>query len=249
MENPSPPASGDAGSKHELRGKLLLSIQRKAQNSFWSIVREKTPGVVWKHCVGLLPSTYNAEREVVMTHTTPFLLGLGCSMVILIGFRVTGTVEFQRFRHVHIFNNPGPPPIHEFLKEQQYRRPFAADLLFSVLFLGGAISAGFHPNEMKREVQDAPLLAGRSLISESMCKDLIDAHKKYPPEVFGRIESDNAVLDFFDDMVFSCKVRTRFETLVRRRNRWSEDHPVVIPEPGLFQLAAAYDEDDAVYEE
>lgn len=240
MDNENQTQPSDAY-KDELRGRELELAQIKAEQSFWYIAVMNFPRIVGKHCLGILPITYYAEHEVVLKHSTPFLLGIGSSVLILTTFRMTGKAWFQRFRHVHLFRNPEPPPMKLFLEEEQKQRSFFVDFLFSALFGAWAISYGFKPKEMRREVQDAPLLPGRSLIAESMCSDLMLAHQKYPPEIFERIERDDTVLDVFDEMVLNCKVRTRFEKLARRRNGWSDDHPVIVQEPGLLHLAVAYE--------
>jgi hypothetical protein len=215
------------------------------------------------HLIGNLPSTwyskeqkqYQFERAKLQKYISPFQWGLGTTIFLFLNFRVTGSARFQAWRKqwrpkpsvtTTTTKQPSPPVWQSSLEKQRTEREQAAmasiktltDVLVS-LSVGtsavGLLLDGEKEN-MRQDMETAPLVAGRSVFSDVTCPnmiktyDMFEAATKLPTK---EEQVTNANLRTFLTITQNCRLRKTQEDLLRQRLGKGKDEPVFIPYPGV----------------
>jgi len=92
---------------------------------------------------------------------------------------------------------------------------------------------------------DIPLVEGRSVFSDAMCKDCVNLHDHIPSDERGRIQarirsrsssektSNDVVWSRYFNLVSACRRRILYEDILRKERGLPPGTPVAIPPPGV----------------
>ena len=156
-------------------------------------------------------------------------------------------------------------------------------LLFRAVRLGldifVSLSAGAYASlffldksKMMKQFSEIPLVEGRSLLSEELCRDFTAEFQKYDRRTWdenhpslsggkhGASDEKSEFVGLVEGFVANCRRRAIYEEEIRKEQGLTEDDPVVIPPPGvprdipvslddLLQEKSAAENSDGIEEE
>ena len=222
---------------------------------------------------------YSRERERLRKYIPPFQYGLAASVFLFVTFRVTGNPGFQKwrkgvwqqyFRPAVSFAKQAPPPpkqqqqpppakagyletkrksdVEKVLKSMKVLTDFFISLTVGtsgMLFLLEAKCG----EDLRKDYEEAPLVAGRSLVADKMCPGMMELYGSDPRvrRVLAGNEEDerdrkwqergmgDANLATFSRFLANCQKRADHEWRLRKERKGvgSENDPVLIPYTGV----------------
>ena len=87
-------------------------------------------------------------------------------------------------------------------------------------------------DEMLRQLSNAPLLEGRSVIADELCDSLVtEYHRIHPPEYWKHTK--DPYLQYLGVFCENCQKRRAYEKQIRAETNMSQDVPISIPYPGV----------------
>lgn len=117
--------------------------------------------------------------------------------------------------------------------------------IFVSMSIGAYASIFFiDKDRLMKQFSEIPLVQGRSIISEELCRDFSDEFRKYKrvtwdnnhPALSGGLGNGNEKSDFIsgvEGFVANCRRRSIYEKDLRIEQGLKEDEPVIIPPPGV----------------
>jgi len=213
-------------------------------DNFLSIVQNKAAAAykngTLKDAWGSSNRDYVAEHRIVEVHYRPFVWGIGSALVTFAGFRFSKISSLRPGGKLYNFfgwnGNKKVPPSNYVLSQtennaEQLNKALSIplDLALSLLIGGSASLFLFEKDRAMRDMAGLPLVQGRSLVSDTLCKDFISEHKKMSSQFWDRDHSDFPSLDAINVFVVNCKKRDSFEKMWRNKSGTSAGSPVAIP--------------------
>lgn len=194
---------------------------------------------------------YRAEKEMIKRHVEPFYWGALVTVFLFATFRVSGSKWYERVRARLVSNkssitnhSSGTSSQKQQTKEwmshldtkleqrKEYHEEMLklpSDIFVSVMCGLSSIALLSKPSELEKNVNEAPLLPGKSTIYETMCPGIEHAFERTFDQRILEGEIDFGVRSFAV-MVHNCKTRTAF---VNSRQDKTE-RPDIVPYPGLL---------------
>mmetsp|Transcript_49338 Transcript_49338/g.55139 ORF Transcript_49338/g.55139 Transcript_49338/m.55139 type:complete len:281 (-) Transcript_49338:21-863(-) len=215
---------------------------------------------------------YTREEERLKKYLPPFQYGLASSVFLFLNFRAISNPIFQRWRKIVLqrirtsssINNTTSLSASQQHQQQQHGIGYLqkkqklqmeeglksmkviTDLLvsLSVGFSGTLFLLEAKREDMRIDYEEAPLIAGRSLIADEMCPGMLKLHRSNPSirlvledttwkKEQRKWEQLDLSLVTFETFIQNCKKRSDYESKIRKEQRKSENFPVLIPHTGL----------------
>lgn len=240
---------------------LQRQLSQQARGAFWRAAKigffclvEEAPAA-WK---GSDARLYRAEKNMITEHLEPFYWGAFVTVFLFGTFRVSGSRWYTRFRenattnfnqrnNSHLTNSASAgklqhkkPPEWEsyldqraekgkYIREEAFRLP--TDLLVSLMCGASSIVWLSSPSQLKKDLTEAPLAPGKSIIYECLCSDMEASFSgQVDPRVLANECNGDDTLITFQTLVQNCRIRSDY---IRDKERDGCKMPDVIPYPGL----------------
>lgn len=208
-----------------------------------SVIAMKAKFLVWDGGImdaSLKPSSFNTEEEDLLFVDDfldmPVFAGIGIGIA---SFLLLRKVPHRVLLHIRPYWNDlvakrgyslDPPP-----KSKRNVLIRAPKLGFDVCvsFLTGFVAASLHQyyiGRLPRHVVESPLVAGRSLVSDYMCEEIVEDYKHMQSSFE---TSDHQSLRHLSAAIYNCQQRQAYEQELRRAKGLEKDAPVSIPPPGV----------------
>lgn len=116
------------------------------------------------------------------------------------------------------------------MRDEALRLP--TDLLVSLMCGFSSIIWLSKPSQMKKDLAEAPLVSGKSVVSEFLCHDMEAAFNRHvDPKILTKdiMKQDDTLVTFLT-FVKNCRLRSDY---IRAREKDGSRRPDVIPYPGL----------------
>jgi hypothetical protein len=119
------------------------------------------------------------------------------------------------------------------------------DLLISVSVgtSGALFILEAEKDTMRQDFEEAPLVAGRSVVADQVCSEMIAIANQYPKANSVFLKRDDTTTTTDDDadptmktfakFVSNCRLRQDYEAKARIRQGKAKNEPIIIPHPGL----------------
>jgi hypothetical protein len=206
---------------------------------------------------------YSRERQNLEKYITPFKYGLGATVFLFLNFRITGSQRFQRWSQEWTRmrktsrgssktpSSPSSSPHQQphqqqqlgYLESKRQREVQTAlssmkvitDLLISVSVgtSGALFILEAEKDTMRQDYEEAPLVAGRSVVADQVCSEMIAIANQYP-KANNFYDDDDPTMKTFAKFVSNCRLRQDYEAKARIRQGKSKNEPIIIPHPGLL---------------
>jgi hypothetical protein len=134
------------------------------------------------------------------------------------------------------------------LNQQQSKltRPLLDTLLSCLVGTAASVESLQSDNFVVRQsVAEVPLVSGRSMISDELCKPLIQEYEKFKHQP--ELQHPRSVeLQTLNQFISNCRHRHELEAKLRKERGLSMDSPVSIPSPGVpLDKSREHDDDTA----
>ena len=239
----------------------------EAINAFFDIVQDHVASMTatgrqsdaWR---GANAEQYSSELALLKPHYTPILWGVGCSVVSFAAFRLSGAVRISRSsssRSGYTFNRLSSPldarggggaSNEAEAKSRLLGRLLSIPVDLSLSFLIGCSATIFltETDKLQKDLSTIPLVAGRSLVADELCRDFTYEYQKWPQSMWDNskiTEEAHPSLGAIQSFVRNCERRRAAETRIRNEKGLTEEEPVLIPDQILEDNV---DEEEAVSE-
>mmetsp|Transcript_18400 Transcript_18400/g.25941 ORF Transcript_18400/g.25941 Transcript_18400/m.25941 type:complete len:229 (+) Transcript_18400:104-790(+) len=220
-------------------------------DGLWSVTKDgisrfmSEAPTVWK---GRHAQDYCHEKELVNKMAQPIVWGLSSGVICFIAFRVGNSRLAQYLQtggRTTPFKKRSTPGNREWKSSMERQQEKKADELrkaasvpidFALSVLIGLSATGilYEPDKLQKDFSSIPLLPGRSVASEILCKDISNAFDKLSPNV-----QNGEDVQMFSDFVTNCTFRAQQEATIRQQQNSGkavlddDNEPIFIPEPGV----------------
>lgn len=203
---------------------------------------------------------YRTEQRLLRQHVMdPFFGGLGVGMFLFATLRITGSAWFARFVQQSSWRssvastmprreaaNGGRRPEwkshleketekHEAYAKEAFKLP--SDAFVSVLCGVSSMLWLSRPNDLCKDVVEAPLLPGKSVVYEFVCPAMETTFEQevtasslmqdYPPA------KEDATLKMFGMLLYNCRQRSKYLEALDESKEQAGRPTGVVPYPGL----------------
>lgn len=234
--------------------KLRGAFWRVANNGFSRLMEEAPPA--WK---GSEARFYRNELRMISEHLEPLYWGSFVTIFLFGTFRVSGSRWYAQIRATHWARKNGsqntiptqyresnfqqlkPPEWKSYLGQRAEKEnahcgemlQLPTDVLLSILCGMSSILLLSKPSQLRQDFAEAPLLPGKSVVSDCLCDEMDAAFNQLcaDPSVLTEefVKQDDTLLTFLT-FVKNCRIRSDY---IRAREREGKIRPDVIPYPGL----------------
>lgn len=231
----------------------ILSTTSSVKSQFWTTLQNGLTNLMsdadraWK---GPHSQDYQVDKALIMDCAPPFLWFTGTTCVLFLTFRIAGNRHFQQFRSriLGTKRKPRKPATNnntnvkewksysERLREEQLEKhsdTLALPTDMALSFMLGLSMGAIHVDTslMKKNLEVAPLVPGRSLLSEHLCTDMTELYHHVDPTLW-ETNQDEA-LDALQTFVANCRKRDKRAQEIRHALDLPDGVAVSIPQPGV----------------
>lgn len=252
---------------------ISASVISKVKSLLWYETAEgfgNVLGNIRSSWYGVEGVFYTREKERLRKYMPPFQYGLASSVFLFLNFRAISNPVFQKWRK-NVWQRIRPSSttnnttgasqqqqqqqhgIGYLQKKREIRTEEGLKSMKVITDLLVSLSVGFSGTlfllEAKKEdiridYEEAPLVAGRSLIADEICPGMLKLHRSNPSirqvledtklkkEQRKWEQSDPSIVTF-ETFLQNCKKRSDYESKIRKEQRKSEKFPILIPHTGL----------------
>jgi len=226
-------------------------LRTKARNAYWNVAKDGLWKLIdeapkaWK---GKDAKYYRAEKAVILAHVEPFKYGCIIAGLLFVTFRVAGSQWYSRYilkRPIQIEKDQKKVWKSHLEREADKKKDAFREITQLPLDVFTSIMCGLSsilwlskPKKIQRDLSEALLLPGQSLIHQLVCPDAIQAYHKLDRKVFQEAKDDN-VVQAFQNLVRNCEVRADY---IKKRKETGEERPDLVPYPGLQATEVVSDE-------
>jgi hypothetical protein len=232
----------------------MLSTASSVKTKFWSTLLDGLSNLASdsdRAWYGPCSKDYELEDAMIQKCGQPILWGTGTTCLCFLSFRLAGNRHFMQFRSRIMGTPTTRKPMMQSPdgnakqwksyservmeeKKEKYSDILAlpTDMALSVM-LGISIGAiNTDPPLLKNSLETAPLLPGRSLISEHLCADMTNLFHQVDPKLWEK--DDDKVLDALRIFVENCRKREELAQEIRHEQQLPDGYLVSIPHPGVL---------------
>jgi hypothetical protein len=209
------------------------------------------------------------REELERKYGPPFRYGMAAAVFLFFNFRITGNPRFQSWRKgvwkrlkpaasvvaarpktTTMPSTKVPPTVEMGYLEAKRKREMEQALKSMKLITDFlvSISVGFSgtlflleakKKDIRKDYEEAPLVAGRSLVADQMCPGMLnlfesDDSVRYILTANGETNREkDPNLDTFQAFIENCRKRKDFEVRIRQEKGITHDAPVLIPYSGI----------------
>jgi hypothetical protein len=231
--------------------------KQQIKAKFWSLMQDGLSNVMsdaqqaWNGPDG---PDYAVEKMLLSKSYRPFMWGMATTCVCFVTFRVTGSAMFRNIRQklaprrpqkkVHVEAPPEPNKQWKSYSERMMEERTAAlndvaslptDAILSIMLGISITGITLSPSERKQEFQIAPLLPGRSLVSQHLCTSMVQLYDGASPKIWDYNSDDkpDETLETLRNFAIHCKKRDQVEDTIRREQGIIDGQSVSIPPPNV----------------
>jgi hypothetical protein len=221
------------------------------KDSVWKVI-EQAPSI-WS---GPEERFYRSEKKVISKHIEPIYWGAVASLAFFVTFRLSGSPLYTRFRESFMKKASTSPSNTTGSSYVQTRKPeqwksyldmqaektrmaqkdlyeLPADILISITCGCSVILLLTQPKQIKHDFIEAPLIHGKSVVTDIFCPAMISAYQKnVDPRLLTQenLQTDDTI-NMFLSFVKNCRTRSEYVAYQKRTGNLKQ--PDVIPYPGL----------------
>lgn len=229
------------------------SAHAKVKSRFWSILQGGLTKLMaeaqgtWN---GPDAQDYASEKILLSRCYRPLMWGMGATCLCFVTFRVTGSASFRQLKQT-LKMQGNRKPLKKQPSEDKGKNQWKSsserileertaalndvmtmpvDAILSIMIGISITGITLSPSQRKKELEIAPLLRGKSLLSQYMCQDMKQLYHQADPTLW---KEPDETLETLRNFAINCKKRDEVEQVIRHEQQLMDDQLVSIPPPNV----------------